>query len=145
MFTVVGWVLVQLFDRLVGRLLPVPPAAAAGLLLMALFLLVWGLMAKPRLQRAPGKPPLDPIVAARTAALALAASRTGALVMGFYVGVALGMVPYLQAPAGRAYLGAAVAAAVASLLLAAVGLWLERVCRIRDDDDADGGAVEAGA
>jgi uncharacterized membrane protein len=107
---------------------------------MAVSLFVWGLLARPRLQRKPGREPLDPIVATRTAALALAASRTGAAVMGFYFGIALALVPSLDTPAGREYAAAAAAAALASLVLAAVGLWVESMCRLKGDSDEGKGA-----
>lgn len=136
-----GWLLVAAVDRFAGRLVQVPMSAAVAVALMAVALLVWGLLAKPRLERKPGKPPLNPIVAARTAALAMAASRTGAAVAGCYLGVVVGMLPYLSSPAGRDYAVAAGAAAVASVLLAGVGLWVESLCRLRDDDDADGRAA----
>lgn len=139
-FALLGWLLVAAIDQLAGRLLQVPLSAAGALALMALALLIWGLLARPRLERRPGREPLNPIVAARTAALAMAASRTGAGVGGFYLGVAIGMVPSLSAPAGREYAVAAVAAAVASVGLAAVGLWVESICRLRGDDDSGGPA-----
>jgi len=135
-----GWLLVAVVDQFWGRLLQVPWTAAAALAMMALSLLIWALLARPRLQRKPGRAPMNPIVAARTAALSMAASRTGAGVLGFYTGVAIGLIPSLQTPAGRDYAIAAAAAAVASLLLVIVGLWLESLCRIRGDgDDKDGG------
>jgi hypothetical protein len=137
-FAVLGWLATALVDKLYGRLLQVPMAAGVALALVALALLAWGLLAKPRLQRASGKAPMDPIVAARTAALALAASRTGAVVLGFYLGVAIALVPSLSTPAGREYAAAAVGAAVASLLLTVVGLWVESICRLPDDPDSDG-------
>lgn len=133
-----GWLLVALIDQFAGRLLQVPLSAAGALAVMALALLSWGLLAKPRLERRPGREPLNPIVATRTAALALAASRTGAAVGGFYVGVALGMLPFLTSPAGRQYAAAAGAAAFASLLLTLVGLWVESICRLPGDDNGEG-------
>lgn len=134
-----GWILTQLVETVGQRLLNVPWTAAAALALMSMALFAWGLMAKPRLQRKPGRAPMEPIVAARTAALALAASRTGAAVSGFYFGVALGLVPALDTPAGRGYALAAVAAVVASLALVLVGLWLESMCRLPGDGDAEDG------
>lgn len=137
-FAGLGWMLIAAVDRFAGRLLQVPFSAVGALAMMALALLIWGLLARPRLLRKPGRVPLDPIVAARTAALAMAASRTGAAVGGFYVGVAIGMVPFLTSPAGREYAAAAAASALASALLAVVGLWVESICRLRGDDDSDG-------
>jgi len=135
----VGWAVVAIVERLHQRLLPVSWTAAAALVLITLGLLVWGLLAKPKLQRKPGRPRLDPLVAARTAALAMAASRTGAAVAGFYGGVAIGLLDSLDTPAGRQYAAAAGAAALASIALSAVGLWLESICRLPGDGDEKSG------
>ena len=77
---------------------------------------------------------MPPLVAARTAALALAASRTGALIGGFYLGIALGLIGVLQTPSGSSSFGAAVASVVACALMVAVALWLEWMCRLPEDD-----------
>lgn len=141
---VLGWLVAVLVDSLAQRLLPVPWAAAAALLLTAVALFAWALLARPRLLGRPGRPPLPPMTAARTVALAMAASRTGAGVGGFYAGVALGLLPAWDTPAGREYALAAGAAAVASLLLTLVALWLESLCRIRGDDGDGEGAPGSG-
>ena len=108
-----GWGLSSVFEAVIGRYLPVPWTAAAALGLLAAALLIWALLVRPRLRHDPHSRPLDPIVAARTAALAMAASRTGAI-------------------AGRERVVSAGAAVVASLVLIAVALWLERLCRLPD-------------
>lgn len=144
---VAGWVVVTLVDALLGRFLPVPITAALAIALLSLFLLVWGLLAKPRLQGKAGVERLDPVVATRTAALALASSRTGAAVFGFYAGVVIGFLPNLDTQAGRSYGWSAGAASLASIALIVVALWLERICRLPDDEDsatAPGADREAG-
>ncbi len=137
-----GWALVALVDLLAQRLLQVPWAAVGALALMAVSLLAWTLLARPRLLGKPGRAPLDPIVATRSAALALAASRAGSAVLGFYAGVALGLMPAWDTPAGRDYALAAGGCALASLLLVGAALWLESLCRLRGGDDED--AAEPG-
>ena len=57
----------------------------------ALALVLWARGTRARLARRPGTRPIEPLVAARTAALAMAGSRTGAAVAGFYLGVALAL------------------------------------------------------
>lgn len=136
---VLGWATVSVVARLSQRLLPVPWTSAAALAIIALALLAWGLLAKPKLQRQPGRPRMDPIVATRTAALAMAASRTGAAVGGFYAGVALSLLDELDTQAGRQYAAAGAAAAVASLGLTVVGLWLESICRLKDGGEDKNG------
>ena len=140
-----GLLAVALVEATQGRLLAVPWGAAVALALVAAAILIWGVVARPRLLGKPGRPPLTPIVAARTAALALAASRTGAGVFGFYAGIALGLLPERDTPAGRDYLFAALAAALASVLVMLAGLWLESLCRLRGEgDDVDGAGRTAG-
>jgi hypothetical protein len=70
------------------------------------------------------------LVAARTAALALAASRIGALVAGFYAGIAAGMATKLATTSGLQIFWAATAAALGGLALVAAALWLEHICRL---------------
>lgn len=128
-----GWGIAALMDGQLGRALPVPFLAAVTLWLLAAAVLVWALLASPRLQRKPGAHPMPPVVAARTAALAMAASRTGALVAGFYVGVGAGTLPDRLTQAGNQSLWAAGAAAFGALALVAAALWLEHLCRLPSD------------
>lgn len=74
--------------------------------------------------------PLEPIVAARTVALAFAASRVGAYVCGFYLGVGLMYVGHLDVVDVRWSMACALATTVFSFLLVVVALWLERSCKL---------------
>ncbi len=134
---VVGWVLATIADSIFERYLPVPWSAALAMWLLAVALGMWALIVRPRLQRKPGTEPLPPFVAARTAALALAASRVGAGVLGFYVGVALVFVGDLPVPAAESGAWASAATALGGVAITAIALWLERMCRITDDDGDD--------
>ena len=138
---VVGWVLGTIADSIVGRYLPVPWSAALAMWLLAIALGIWTLAVRPRLLKRPNSVPLPPLVAARTAALALAASRVGAGVFGFYVGVLLVFLADLAVPAAQAGAWTAGATAVGGLVIVGVALWLEQLCRIRDDDDDSGDPV----
>lgn len=129
---VVGWLLVDWTDRM-GRLISIPWLAPATIWLFAFTLGLWARSTRSRLSADAGERRMDPIVAARTAALALAASRTGAVVTGAYGGIALGLLGELGIAAGRERMAAAVLACLGGVVLAAVGLWLERICRIPDD------------
>jgi len=126
----VGWGVVQVVDAWFGRLVPVPWLAAAALWLLAGAMLYWTISSRPRLQRRPGAKPMPPLVAARTAALAMAASRIGSLVAGFYAGVAVGIVPSLGTPTGSQTFWSAGLASLGALALVAAALWLEHVCRL---------------
>jgi len=125
-----GWGLVQIVDAWAGRLLPVPWLAAAAVWLLAGATLYWAVASRPRLQGKPGAKPMPPIVAARTAALAMAASRGGALVGGFYAGVAIAMVSSIGVPTGASTFWSATFAVLGALALIAAALWLEHVCRL---------------
>jgi heme A synthase len=73
---------------------------------------------------------MPPLVAARSAALAMAASRIGALVAGFYAGIAIGIIPSIGTPSGSSTFWAASLASLGAALLVAAALWLEHVCRL---------------
>ena len=126
----VGWGLVQVVDAWAGRLLPVPWLAAAAMWLLAGATLYWTVSSRPRLQGRPGAKPLPPVVAARTAALAMAASRGGALVGGFYAGVAVAMIASVGTSTGASTFWSATFASLGALALVAAALWLEHVCRL---------------
>jgi len=135
--TALGWGLVQVVASWFGRLLPVPWLAAAALWLLAGALAYWTVQARPRLQGRVGTKPMEPIVAARSAALAMAASRIGALMSGFYAGVAIGMAGRLGTPSGAQAFWSSALASVGALGMVAAALWLEHSCRVpldRDDD-----------
>jgi len=132
-----GWGIVQVVASWSGRLVPVPWLAAAALWIMAAALAYWTVLSRPRLQGRPGAKPLAPIVAARSAALAMAASRIGAVMLGFYAGVAIAMAGRLGTATGAQAFWSATVAALGALGIVGAALWLERTCRIplgRDDE-----------
>ena len=118
-----GWALAQVLTTLTGRALPVPWLASVTLLSLAVALLIWT---------------LPPLLAARTAALAMAASRVGSIVGGLYLGILIGEIPNASTAAGRSTLLIAGLAALGALVMAVVGMWLEVMGRLPQDprDDA---------
>lgn len=132
----VGLGLSWLSDGWTGRVISVPWLASGAIWLLAMALGAWTYLLRPRLRREPGTKPVPALAAARTAALAMAASRTGALVAGLYAGIGIGSAASLQTPAGAATFWASVVAAGGALALILVALWLESICRIpvRPDD-----------
>ncbi len=126
----VGWGLVQIVGAWSGRLVAVPWLAAGSLWLVAGAVAFWAWSSRPRLQGRPGTKPMDPIVAARSAALAMAASRIGALVAGLYGGIAIAMIGSLTTESGLRTFWAATVATVGAVALTAAALWLEHVCRL---------------
>lgn len=143
----VGWSLVAVIQGQSGRTLPVPWLAAITMWVLALALALWAFTSRPRLLRRPGARPMPPLVAARTAALAMAASRTGALICGLYAGVSLGALSIVTAretPAGSSTLFAALTTCIGALALTVVALWLERICRLPQDPGDDSGGSASG-
>lgn len=143
---VVGWVIATIADSVLSRYLPVPWSAAAAMWMLAAGLLMWTVIVRPRLAGRPGTTPLPSLVAARTAALALAASRVGVGVAGFYAGVLLVFLADVPIPAAQSGAWTSGVTAVGGLAIMAVALWLEHLCRIRgDEDDEDkqrGGEID---
>jgi hypothetical protein len=78
---------------------------------------------------------MEPLVAARSAALSMAASRTGAVVAGFYAGVAIALAPMWDVPYVRERILVSLAAVGGAVLVVLAALWLERVCRLPPQDD----------
>ena len=140
----VGWGLFVVVDGWTGRSLPVPVLAGSALWLLGIALIVWGSVIRPRLRanidrrKSPGVDPLPILVAARVAAVAMAASRVGALIAGLYAGITIATVASgLTTPATQQTLLAAVLAASGAAVVAGAGLRLERWCLLPGDDDDD--------
>lgn len=154
-----GWVLVRIVDALSGRILQVPLIASLGLWALAIAVLLWAVVSRPRLihpddrrggrrvSHAPqpvqvsasdgpavrqGHPNrMPPLLAARTAALAMAASRTGALIGGFYLGIIAALIGVISTPSGSDSVSASVIAVGACAVLVGAAMWLESLCRLR--------------
>lgn len=128
----VGWSLAQLWPTLFGQGMPVSVGSAIAMILVFVTLLIWTLMTRARLKPDATINRLHPIVAARTAALAMSASRVGSLAFGFYVGVLLANIAADYSSAGTDRIRISAVTAIASLLTAFVALWLERICQIKE-------------
>ncbi|WP_418275881.1 DUF3180 domain-containing protein [Isoptericola jiangsuensis] len=88
------------------------------------------------------KPDLDPLRAARTFAMAKAAAWTGALLAGRYAAAVLVVLPQLDVEARRDQAIVSGAALVVSVVLAVVGLVVEKFCELPpDEDDGEADAV----
>ena len=133
----VGWGVATLVDAYADSPLPVPWTAALVMFLLALALALWARGTRARLAGAAGTKPMDPLVAARSAALAMAASRTGAIVAGFYSGAAIAFVPSWAAASARERILIALVTVLGAVLVVVAALWLERVCRVPPDSSDD--------
>ena len=128
----VGWSFAQLWPTFFDQGMPVSVGSAIAMILVFFTLLIWTLMTRARLKPGATINRLHPIVAARTAALAMSASRVGSLAFGFYVGVLLANVVADYSSAGTDRIRISAITALASLLTAAVAIWLERICQIKE-------------
>lgn len=131
---VLGWAVANLYELIAGRTLPVPVTAAVFLVALAVVLFIWTVLMRQRMQPRVGQEPVDPFMASRSAALAMASSRTGALVGGFYAGVALEMLSLTDTAYGLERLWVSITCVAACVALVFVALWLENICRIKEDD-----------
>lgn len=141
----VGWSFAQLWPTFFGQGMPVSVGSAIAMILVFVSLLSWTLMTRARLKPDAKVNRLHPIVAARTAALAMSASRVGSLACGFYVGVLLANLAADYSSAGTDRIQISAVTAIASLLTAIVAVWLERICRLKeppaDSDSINGSRV----
>jgi Protein of unknown function (DUF3180) len=132
-----AWGALRLVEDRGGVLPPLSWSAPAGLLALAVVVLVTALGLRSRLRRGDKRP--HPLSMVQMAVLGKASAHVGPIVGGLYGGYALVLLPSLDIGdrGHRALLAGG--AVVASLALTAAGLLLERMCRVRgngrDDDE----------
>jgi hypothetical protein len=123
---VVAWLIV----RFTYASLPLLPwTAMPSLLLLALGETYVGLVTRARIQRRPDTKPMDPLVAARLAALAKASSHAAAALGGVAVGFAIYLAPSLDKPTPRTDFYVSLGTFIACALLVAGAWFLEHCCR----------------
>lgn len=130
----------SIYENLTSRLIFIHLNTALAVFILNMTILFWGLNFRNRLKNRFKYQPVTAIVAARTTALAFAASRTGALLSGFYIGVAIFLIPALTNSANNQRLTNTLITAVFTLWLLLLGLWLEKICQVRQsiiDEDLD--------
>ncbi|MEI6229872.1 MAG: DUF3180 domain-containing protein [Actinomycetes bacterium] len=132
----VGFATAKIFDVLANRNLPLSWSLPALVGILALSIWLWTRGLTSRLHGRPGTKPIDPLVVARSVAIAMATSRTGALVGGFVVGVIAALLGGWDVPYVREQILAGAVTAVMSLLAVLAGLGLERACRVPPDSAA---------
>jgi hypothetical protein len=113
-----------------------PWLPAVTLLALAIVEFVLAQQTRARIERKPGRLPVEPLAVARYVVLAKASSLAGAIFAGFTLAVTLWLVIQAQQLA-HAQRGLPIAAlsAGASLALVAAALLLERACRVPEDPD----------
>ncbi len=138
---VLAWAGARLWHEL-GSLPAVPLAAPVVLGLIAVVLAATALSLRGRLraqrERRPEAKGVDPLLAARAVVFGQSSALVAALVAGVYGGVCVFLVSSQLDIAPRrdqaVYSGFAV---VAGIAVVAAALFLERVCRLPEDDDPD--------
>ena len=133
-----GWAVAHLWSNWFDTQMPIPWLTAVMMWILTISLFVWTMNLRSRLNPKPGQPRVHPITAARSAALALASSRAGSLVFGFYLGILIvsfsdaGSFIFTNLPAttARDRIIISFLVIVASFLFVVVALWLERICRL---------------
>jgi hypothetical protein len=98
---------------------------------------------KAQRERRPDAKGVEPLMAARAVVFGQASALVAALVSGMYGGVGVFLLESLEVPARRdqaIYAGFSVLAGIAVIVAA---FFLERVCKLPEDDDTGGGAARA--
>ncbi|MFJ4617283.1 DUF3180 domain-containing protein [Streptomyces sp. NPDC088812] len=141
---VLSWAGARLWNS-VGTLPSVPLAAPIVLAVIAAILLATALSLRARLkaqrERRPEAKGVDPLMAARAVVFGQSSALVAALVAGMYGGTGVFLLESLDIPARRdqaIYAGFSVLAGIAVI---AAALFLERVCKLPEDDDDNTGAA----
>lgn len=130
---VVGWAVLRAWTGGGGTYLPLPWTVVAGTVLLAAGVLGAGWPVR-RWTSGRRDRPLDPLVAARTVALAIAAAYGGAVLAGWYAAQGLVILPDVVG-ARRTRLVLAVAATLAAVGVSVAGFVVQRWCRLPPDDE----------
>ncbi|MFF8031787.1 MULTISPECIES: DUF3180 domain-containing protein [unclassified Streptomyces] len=135
---ILSWAGARLWNSL-GTLPSVPVAAPIVLALIAVVLAATALSIRSRLkaqrERQHDAKGVDPLMAARAVVFGQASALVAALVAGMYGGVGVFLLESLDIPARRdqaVYAGFSVLTGIAVI---AAALFLERVCKLPEDDD----------
>ncbi|MFG2681837.1 DUF3180 domain-containing protein [Streptomyces sp. NPDC048392] len=136
-----SWAGARLWNS-VGTLPSVPLAAPVVLALIAVILLATALSIRARLkaqrERVPDAKGVDPMMAARAVVFGQASALVAALVAGMYGGTGVFLLEYLDIPARRDQAVYAGFSVVAGIGVIAAAVFLERVCKLPEDDEHDG-------
>ncbi|MGX1564477.1 DUF3180 domain-containing protein [Streptomyces sp. NPDC055506] len=138
---VLSWAGARLWNS-VGTLPSVPLAAPIVLALIAVVLLATALSLRSRLkaqrERQPDAKGVDPMMAARAVVFGHASALVAALVSGMYGGTGVFLLESLDIPARRDQAIYAGFSVVAGIGVIAAAIFLERVCKLPEDDEHDG-------
>ncbi|MGC9500372.1 DUF3180 domain-containing protein [Streptomyces sp. WG7] len=137
---ILSWAGARLWNS-IGTLPSVPLAAPVVLALIAVILLATALSIRSRLkaqrERVPDAKGVDPMMAARAVVFGQASALVAALVAGMYGGTGVFLLEYLDVPARRDQAFYAGFSVLAGIGVIAAAIFLERVCKLPDNDDED--------
>ncbi|MFH9723887.1 DUF3180 domain-containing protein [Streptomyces sp. NPDC017254] len=143
---ILSWGAARLWDA-VGTLPSVPIAAPIVLAVIAVVLTATALSIRARLKaqrdRRPGAKGVEPLMAARAVVFGQASALVAALVAGMYGGTGVFLLGSLDVPARRDQALYAALAVAAGIGVIAAALFLERVCKLPEDDDKNPGKARA--
>ncbi|MEV4425375.1 DUF3180 domain-containing protein [Streptomyces sp. R-07] len=135
---ILSWGAARLWDA-VGTLPSVPIAAPIVLAVIAAVLTATALSIRARLkaqrERRPGAKGVEPLMAARAVVFGQASALVAALVAGMYGGTGVFLLGSLDVPARRDQALYAALAVAAGIAVIAAALFLERVCKLPEDED----------
>ncbi|MFH8621471.1 DUF3180 domain-containing protein [Streptomyces vietnamensis] len=143
---ILSWGAARLWDA-VGTLPSVPIAAPIVLAVIAVILAATALSIRVRLkaqrERRPGAKGVEPLMAARAVVFGQASALVAALVAGMYGGTGVFLLGSLDIPARRDQALYAALSVAAGIGVVAAALFLERVCKLPEDDDEGPGKARA--
>ncbi|KUL55303.1 hypothetical protein ADL22_01665 [Streptomyces sp. NRRL F-4489] len=144
---ILAWAGARLWDSF-GTLPGVPVAAPIVLAVIAVVLAATALSLRARLraqrERRPGAKGVDPLVAARAVVFGQASALVASLVAGLYGGVGVFLLTSGVDDARRAQAVYAGLSVLAGAGVVAAAIFLERVCKLPEDDEGEGpGAARA--
>jgi hypothetical protein len=135
----VAWLLISsLYYRSLPALPWLPVVTLAGLAVLEGYAAA---NTRGRIDRKPGREPVNPLLVARFVVLAKASALVGAIFAGGYAGVT-GWLFVEQTNSAANDRPAAGAGLLAALALVVAALWLERACRVPDQPDEDREAAD---
>ncbi|MEU6182103.1 DUF3180 domain-containing protein [Streptomyces coeruleorubidus] len=138
---VLSWAGARLWNS-IGTLPSVPLAAPIVLALIAVVLLATALSIRARLkaqrERQPDAKGVDPMMAARAVVFGQASALVAALVAGMYGGTGVFLLESLDNPGRRDQAISAGFSVLAGIGVIAAAIFLERVCKLPEDDEHDG-------
>ncbi|MET7291392.1 DUF3180 domain-containing protein [Streptomyces griseoloalbus] len=145
---ILSWAGARLWNSL-GTLPSVPVAAPIVLALIAAVLAATALSLRARLkaqrERQPDAKGVDPLMAARAVVFGQASALVAALVAGMYGGVGVFLLESLDIPARRDQAIYAGFSVLAGFGVIAAAIFLERVCKLPEDEDDHNGPGTAPA